>query len=119
MVVRFASRKGSLWKSTQRLLEEAGYEVRGAERSYRPSISDPELRLKVLRPHPSETNFLLMGVPGSSSELRAALRERRILVRDVGDIPHVGPCLRITVGLPWMNRRLIEALSEVLESLES
>lgn len=50
MVVRFALPKGSLWKGTQRLLEEAGYEVRGAERSYRPSISDPELRLKVLRP---------------------------------------------------------------------
>ena len=50
MVVRFALPKGSLWKGTQRLLEEAGYEVKGAERSYRPSISDPELRLKILRP---------------------------------------------------------------------
>ena len=116
MVVRFASPKGSLWKGTQRLLEEASYEVRGAERE---RLLRSLRGLRGLRPHPSETNFLLMGVPGSSSELRAALRERRILVRDVGDIPHVGPCLRITVGLPWMNRRLIEALSEVLESLES
>jgi len=43
MVVRFALPKGSLWKGTQRLLEEAGYEVKGAERSYRPSTAAPEI----------------------------------------------------------------------------
>ena len=100
-------RRGEVFKAVRRLVEE------------RERLLCSLRGLRGLRPHPSETNFLLVGVPRDSSEFKTALRKRRILVRDVGDIPHVGPCLRITVGLPWMNRRLIEALSEVLESLES
>ena len=42
--------KGSLEDGTLRLFEDAEYEIRGAERSYRPWINDPEIELKVLRP---------------------------------------------------------------------
>lgn len=48
--LRFAIPKGSLEQETLRLLQEAYYEVRGADRSYRPSISDEEIQLKILRP---------------------------------------------------------------------
>lgn len=72
-----------------------------------------------VRPYDSETNFLLTKVPGNSKTIRERLRERKVLVRDVGKILDVGYCIRVTVGLPWMNRRLVEALSEVLEGLEA
>jgi len=48
--VRFAISKGSLEAETLRFLEEAGYKLRGYERSYRPSINDPGISVKVLRP---------------------------------------------------------------------
>ncbi len=41
--------KGSLEKPTFDLLSKAGYDVYGSSRSYRPSIDDPELRVRLLR----------------------------------------------------------------------
>ncbi|MCS7094928.1 MAG: ATP phosphoribosyltransferase [Thaumarchaeota archaeon] len=48
--LRFAIPKGSLEQETLKLLQSAYYDVRGADRSYRPSISDEEIQLKILRP---------------------------------------------------------------------
>jgi len=48
--IKFAIPKGSLQEDTIRFLRDAGYEIRGSERSYRPVINDPEISLKLLRP---------------------------------------------------------------------
>jgi len=48
--VRFAIPSGSLAKATFEVLERAGYKVSGQERTYRPTINDPEIELKILRP---------------------------------------------------------------------
>ncbi len=48
--VKFAIPAGSLQKATFEILERAGYRVTGQDRSYRPSINDPEIELKLLRP---------------------------------------------------------------------
>ncbi|MGB9959273.1 MAG: ATP phosphoribosyltransferase [Candidatus Bathyarchaeales archaeon] len=48
--VKFAIPAGSLQKATFEILERAGYKVTGQDRSYRPSINDPEIELKLLRP---------------------------------------------------------------------
>ena len=48
--IRFAIPKGSLQKSTLRFLWNADYEINIKERSYRLSINDPEIVLKLLRP---------------------------------------------------------------------
>ncbi|MBS7248458.1 MAG: ATP phosphoribosyltransferase [Candidatus Jordarchaeales archaeon] len=50
MKLNFVIPKGSLQEATLNLLRQAGYEVKGSERSYRPWINDPEINLKVLRP---------------------------------------------------------------------
>jgi len=50
MKLRFAIPKGSLERETFRVLEEAGYRIEGHERSYRLSINDPELEVRMLRP---------------------------------------------------------------------
>lgn len=49
-VLYFAIPKGSLEQATFKILEEAGYSLYGQERSYRPSINDPEIKVKILRP---------------------------------------------------------------------
>jgi len=48
--VKFAIPGGSLAKDTFEILDRAGYKILGQERTYRPTINDPEIELKVLRP---------------------------------------------------------------------
>lgn len=50
MKLNFVIPKGSLQEATLTLLRQAGYEVKGSERSYKPWINDPEINMKVLRP---------------------------------------------------------------------
>jgi len=48
--VKFLIPKGSLEENTYQLLNEAGYIISGQERTYRPTINDPKILLKILRP---------------------------------------------------------------------
>jgi len=48
--VRFALPKGSLENATFEILSKAGYKLSGQERTYRPSINDPVIEPKILRP---------------------------------------------------------------------
>ena len=48
--VRFAIPAGSLAKATFDILQRSGYKVSGQERTYRPTINDPDIELKILRP---------------------------------------------------------------------
>jgi len=50
MEVKFAIPKGHLAEATFETLERAGYEISGGERTYRPTINDPKIELKILRP---------------------------------------------------------------------
>ena len=48
--VKFAIPAGSLAKATFEILNRSGYKVSGQERTYRPTINDPKIELKILRP---------------------------------------------------------------------
>jgi ATP phosphoribosyltransferase len=48
--VKFAIPAGSLAKATFEILERAGYRISGQERTYRPTVNDPQIELKILRP---------------------------------------------------------------------
>src|SRR4030043_989160 len=48
--VKFAIPAGSLAKATFEILQLSGYNVSGQERTYRPTINDPKIELKILRP---------------------------------------------------------------------
>jgi ATP phosphoribosyltransferase len=48
--VKFAIPAGSLSKATFEILQRSGYKVSGQERTYRPTINDPKIELKILRP---------------------------------------------------------------------
>ena len=62
--------------------------------------------------YPSEANFLLTKITNAKKVYRS-LAEKDIIVRYRGDEPHCDNCLRITVGTPDENERLISALKEV------
>jgi ATP phosphoribosyltransferase len=48
-LLRLALPKGSLEEPTLQLFRKAGYLIEGASRSYRPTIDDPELEIRLLR----------------------------------------------------------------------
>ncbi len=48
--IKFAIPAGSLAKATFNILNRSGYKVSGQERTYRPTINDPQIELKILRP---------------------------------------------------------------------
>jgi histidinol-phosphate aminotransferase len=66
---------------------------------------------------PSDANFILTRVaPGRAGAIFDGLRTRGILIKNLdGAHPLLANCLRITVGHPEENARLIEALADLLE----
>jgi histidinol-phosphate aminotransferase len=63
----------------------------------------------VTRTWPSDSNFILAEFADAPLAL-ARSRGARLLIRDVRGYPGLGRCLRITVGSPEQNDRLLEAL---------
>lgn len=61
---------------------------------------------------PSDANFLLVRVQDAQSTYQY-LMDRRIIVRDRSRVNLCYNCLRITVGTPEENERLIQALKEL------
>jgi ATP phosphoribosyltransferase len=47
---KFVIPKGHLETGTHAILENAGYQITGLQRTYRPTINDPNIELKILRP---------------------------------------------------------------------
>lgn len=62
----------------------------------------------VRRVWPSAANFLLVSFADAEAVLRAGIAAG-LLVRDVRRQPGLGDCLRITIGTPEQNDRLIDA----------
>lgn len=62
----------------------------------------------VTRVWPSAANFVLAEF-GDAAAALARAREARLLVRDARGYPGLGRALRVTVGTPEQNRRLLEA----------
>ena len=70
---------------------------------------------EALQCFPSDANFLLVRCTGDVPELCRALLDREIAVRQfsTGD-SRLRSCIRITIGTPEENQRLVDALSDIL-----
>lgn len=62
--------------------------------------------------YPTRANFILFK-PEDSDQWAAELLKRGFLVRNMGLLPELGKCLRISAGLPEENDRFIRALQEI------
>ncbi len=71
------------------------------------------LRARGLEVFPSQTNFLLAGFGRDAAQVEAALAGRGVVLRPMGGYG-LPDCLRISVGNPDENRRLLAVLDEVL-----
>ncbi|WP_138431603.1 histidinol-phosphate transaminase [Fodinibius saliphilus] len=63
---------------------------------------------------PSDANFLLVKID-EARMIYQQLAKKNIIVRYRGNEPHCDNCLRITVGTPDENERLISALKEIVQ----
>jgi histidinol-phosphate/aromatic aminotransferase/cobyric acid decarboxylase-like protein len=60
--------------------------------------------------HPTDANFLLVRCRYAARVVEAA-RSAALLVRDFSSYPHLAGCLRISVGTPEQNTRLLDAVA--------
>ncbi|HEY6329066.1 MAG TPA: aminotransferase class I/II-fold pyridoxal phosphate-dependent enzyme, partial [Blastocatellia bacterium] len=72
-----------------------------------------------LTPIPSQANFFLVRTVTPPQTLFEQLLARDILVRDVSKYPMLADCLRLSVGRPDENDRIINALGEIMTDAES
>jgi histidinol-phosphate aminotransferase len=65
-----------------------------------------------IKTFPTRANFVTFRAERSSKEIFEALFARGILVRDVSGYPRLANCLRISIGTPEQNDRMLIALRE-------
>jgi histidinol-phosphate aminotransferase len=76
----------------------------------RERLRDRLSRLRIVRKvYPSDANFLLVAMHDAGRALAAGIRAH-LLVRDVRSQPGLADCLRVTIGTPEQNDRLVAAL---------
>ena len=61
----------------------------------------------------SQADFLLINTQKPADELNEKLLKRGIMLKKWGKILQYENCFRVTVGLPSINRKLVEALREI------
>ena len=72
-----------------------------------------------LEPYPSETNFVLVRAAGhQGADVNEALRRRGIFIRTYGN-EQLRDCIRISMGTPEQNDRVIAALAEIGNELSA
>lgn len=64
--------------------------------------------------YPSDANFLLIRVKKSANDLVKTLADRGIIIRNRSNLPRCENCVRITIGRPEDNERLLKNLKEIL-----
>ncbi len=69
-----------------------------------------------ITPYPSDANFILVRTaPGRAGAVFQGLLDRGVLIKQLnGTHPLLADCLRITIGTPHENARLLEALEAAL-----
>lgn len=109
--VKFAIPKGHLAKETFQMLERAGYVISGGERTYRPTINDPRIEMKVLRPQE-----IPIFVQEGSHEIGITgldwLNETRADVEVLLDLEYSQVQIAVCVPKPWTD---INSFSDLLE----
>jgi histidinol-phosphate aminotransferase len=73
-------------------------------------------RMPGLKVYPTEANFFTIEVPVSPRLIFEDLYGQGILIRDISSYPMLSNCLRISVGTPEENNRLLSALHAALNA---
>ncbi len=69
-----------------------------------------------IKVYPTQSNFFLIEMPQEPRRIFEELFRQGILVRDVSGYPMLSKCLRISVGTPEENNRLLSALHAMVRT---
>tara|TARA_B100001971_G_C18266378_1_gene593031 strand:- start:7984 stop:8967 length:984 start_codon:yes stop_codon:yes gene_type:complete len=108
--VKFAIPKGHLEGDTLKMLERAGYQISDLKRTYRPSINDLGIELKVLRPQEIPT-FVNEGVQDIGISGKDWIAENRADVEILLDLEYSRVRLVVAVPKSWTD---VNSLSDLL-----
>jgi ATP phosphoribosyltransferase len=109
--VKFAIPKGHLEQQTFKILERAGYQILGHNRTYRPKINDPGIELKILRPQEIPT-YVSEGVQDVGISGRDWVKENKSDVAKLLDLEYSKVRLVLAVPEIW---RDINSLSDLIQ----
>jgi len=110
--IKFAIPKGSLEEATFETLKRAGYLITGQERIYRPTVNDPGIELKVLRPQEIPI-FVGEGLQDVGITGLDWVQENRADIDILLDLEYGKVKIVVAVPKAWTN---INSLSDLLES---
>ena len=113
--VKFAIPAGSLSKATFEIFERSGYKVSGQERTYRPTINDPKIELKILRPQEIPF-FVSEGLQDVGITGQDWIRETRSDVEVLQNLEYGK--IRLVVAVPESMSE-IGAMSDIMEDIWS
>jgi len=71
--------------------------------------------IKGVKVFDSEANFVTFKPYKNADRVYRGLFERGIIIKNLGNLPIIGCCLRATVGLPHMNEQFLNTLKLILE----
>ena len=95
--VKFAIPAGSLAKATSDFFGRSGYKISGTERTYRPTINDPGIEMKILRPQEIPV-FVAEGLQDLGITGQDWVRENRADVEILQNLEYGK--IRLVVALP-------------------
>ena len=111
--VKFAIPAGSLAKATFEILQRSGYKVSGQERTYRPTINDPKIELKILRPQEIPL-FVSEGLQDVGITGQDWIKETRAEVQVLQNLEYGK--IRLVVAIP-KGLSTAPSVSDLMESL--
>jgi len=111
--VKFAIPAGSLAKATFEILQRSGYKISGQERTYRPTINDPKIELKILRPQEIPV-FVSEGLQDVGITGQDWIKETRAEVEVLQNLEYGK--IRLVVALP-KSLSTTNSVSDLMESL--
>jgi ATP phosphoribosyltransferase len=112
--VKFAIPAGSLAKATFEILQRSGYKVSGQERTYRPTINDSQIELKILRPQEIPV-FVSEGLEDVGITGQDWIKETRADVEVIQNLEYGK--IRLVVAVPKSLSK--GSIGEVMENLWS
>jgi len=71
-------------------------------------------QIEGVKAFPSQADFILINTEKPADEVYQALLKRGIMLKKWGKLLQYDNCFRVTVGLPEMNAKLIQALKEIM-----
>ncbi len=81
----------------------------------RKKLIDDLKAVKGLEVLDSKANFVTLKPNRDAAGIYRKLLKKGIVIKNLGNLPVIGHCLRVTVGLPHMNSQFLNALKQILE----